>query len=479
MQKRNWGLGIILAVTLFLRIPSLFEPYWYGDEAIYLTIGQAIYKGVRLYAQIYDNKPPLIYLVAAVVDGNLFWYKFVLLIWVLVTIWVFYKLAEKIFEKRLWVMISTAIFAFGTSWTKLEGNIGNAELFFLPFTVTTVWLLWEHKPDLKRIFLAGILLGLGGLFKVPAVLEAAIWPLVWIVFGDRDWWRKTLVFGSGVALPILASLGYFLANGSLDEYIKAVWIQNLPYILSWKATTEAAGIFSLKARAALMFILGAPILGLSKRIGKRGVIIGLWGLIALFAALLSGRPYPHYMLQALAALALCPGLLVTGKIWEKIIGGLLIILTAGVVVMFNFYNYATINYYANFISWVFKKESTQSYIGWFDPQVNNNYKIAELVKAGSLPQDKIFVWGDMPMLYALTKRSPVGKYTVKYHIKELNAENETMEMLISNPPKYIIDFGSHQDLPGLSGLLNDAYLLQKNVGQVMIWRLSPLDQAGN
>ena len=61
----NW-LGILLFITLILRIPSFFEPYFYGDEMIYLSIGQGIRKGLDLYTQIFDNKPPLIYLTAAI-----------------------------------------------------------------------------------------------------------------------------------------------------------------------------------------------------------------------------------------------------------------------------------------------------------------------------------------------------------------------------------------------------------------------------
>ena len=37
---------IILGVVVFLRVPSLFEPYWYGDEGIYLTIGRAMRSGM-------------------------------------------------------------------------------------------------------------------------------------------------------------------------------------------------------------------------------------------------------------------------------------------------------------------------------------------------------------------------------------------------------------------------------------------------
>ena len=71
VQMHEW-LVVVLCASVLLRIPSWFEPYWYGDEGIYLTIGQALRKGVILYSQIHDNKPPLLYMMAAVAGGNLF-----------------------------------------------------------------------------------------------------------------------------------------------------------------------------------------------------------------------------------------------------------------------------------------------------------------------------------------------------------------------------------------------------------------------
>ena len=56
-----WFLVVIL--TVFLRIPSLFEGWWYGDENIYGAVGQGIVNGKMLYVDVWDNKPPLIYLI--------------------------------------------------------------------------------------------------------------------------------------------------------------------------------------------------------------------------------------------------------------------------------------------------------------------------------------------------------------------------------------------------------------------------------
>src|SRR3989344_1137395 len=46
---------ILIIIGLFLiRIPSILEPLWYGDEAIYVAIGQEINRGGLLYVDIFD-----------------------------------------------------------------------------------------------------------------------------------------------------------------------------------------------------------------------------------------------------------------------------------------------------------------------------------------------------------------------------------------------------------------------------------------
>src|SRR3989338_9802284 len=71
---------IVLFLFIFvLRLPSLMEPHRYADEEIYLTLGQGFRKGLVFYRDIHDNKPPLLYVIAALA-GNLFWFRFLLLV---------------------------------------------------------------------------------------------------------------------------------------------------------------------------------------------------------------------------------------------------------------------------------------------------------------------------------------------------------------------------------------------------------------
>ena len=106
-------------------------------------------------------------------------------------------------------------------------------------------------------------------------------------------------------------------------------------------------------------------------------------------------------------------------------------------------------------------QSYETYTQWFNPQVKNNYEIAKLVMAGSRENEKIFVWGDQPMIYALARRLPATKYTVAYHVKEFGAEKETIEKLQQTPPRYVVLWGNGEDLPGLTELLRQDYIREQ------------------
>jgi len=90
---------VLLAISFILRIPSFFEPFSYGDEMIYLTLGNAIKNGLTLYQDIHDNKPPLLYFTAAVA-GNVFWFRTILAFWMMLATTLFWHLAKTLFPKN-------------------------------------------------------------------------------------------------------------------------------------------------------------------------------------------------------------------------------------------------------------------------------------------------------------------------------------------------------------------------------------------
>ena len=458
---RNEVLLFILVGVVLLRIPTLFEPYWYGDEGVYLTVGHALRSGYQLYAQIHDNKPPFLYLVAAVANGYQFWFRFLTLGWNLATVAVFWQLARKWFTDGKGAIWSTVIFALLTNLPLIEGNIGNAELYFLLLTVGGFYWLYCQRSAL----VGGLLLGLAALFKMPAILDVGVWPLFWLLTAEKGWFKKSFLVGVGALLPLAVSGVYFAQMGTLHSYLVASGLQNIPYLSSWQAPV------SMLWRVIITVGLLAVLAILRGKWGHRLLLLGLWWIITLFAALLSGRPYPHYLLQMAPVLALGVAMLISGKQREGyLVAGLVAVLVAAVVA-FKFYVYPVGSYYANFLSWIAGQKSKTAYFDSFGPDTGRNYQIARIIDAGTAPTEQIFVWGDQPMIYALSRRLPVGKYTTKYHILDFHSQLETIRQLADHPPRYIISFGAENQLPGLWALIKSRYILADWMPGVEIYRL--------
>ncbi len=282
IEPPKW-LMTILAGVMILRIPSFFEPYSYGDEMIYLALGNAIRRGITIYQAIHDNKPPLLYLTAAIA-GNLFWFKIILAFWMILTIIAFWKLTKILFNGNTRAeVISTIAFSILTTIPLFEGNIVNAELFLIgPIIIGFTILL--GNPSLKKTFLAGILFSIATLFKFPAIFDIGAIILFWIISlrsGKRilEIISQSFVLLLGLLFPIALSAVYFWTKGALSEYITAAFLQNIGYVSSWRG--GGGGLFIAK-HANLLFrgfivLLGSVVLfAFQKKLSKTFIFTCLW-----------------------------------------------------------------------------------------------------------------------------------------------------------------------------------------------------------
>ncbi len=265
-------------------------------------------------------------------------------------------------------------------------------------------------------------------------------------------------------LPLLVSVVYFNSAGTLPRYLAASGLQNIPYLASWQAPVGMATRVALAALA-----VGALVIW-RKNIGHKPLLLGLWWIVTLFAALLSGRPYPHYLLQTTPAIALGVVMLFVGKERERYaLAGLVAILVASIVA-FKFYYYPSLRYYTNFLQFVTSQKTKWEYFETIASGTSRNYQISRLIVDGSSPTERIFVWGDQPMIYALSRRLPAGRYTAKYHVLDFGAQEETLQNLAEMRPRYIISFGSENQLPGLVDLLAARYRLEKKISAALVFR---------
>jgi len=493
---------LILLSVAVLHLPSLFEPYWYGDEGIYLALGMAVRKGLVLYRDIHDNKPPLLYWTAALA-GSQFWLKFILMVWHLATIAVFYRLAKVWSGKDNWVPVITA--GLLAALTMLpEGNIANGEIFMILPVIGGMLVLTQSslaKPDpalpekLKiqnskyqesNYLLIGILFSMGFLFKVPAAFDFVAAVIFYVFFLSKDireiisriFSKNIWLMVAGFLGPIILSLIYYATRGGFEPYLRSALLQNVGYLSSWKTGDNPASgpfvISGLMLRAIILFIgtVGLWVARLKFKLSLKTSFASLWFLFALFGALLSARPYPHYLIQPAVPAALLLVILFIDKTKiTKIVVGLL---TAAAVVAYlfvGFWSYSILPYYQNFFFWAAGNKTQAEYFGYFGEQVNRSYKISKYIRNTTSSDDKIFVWGDDPYIYPLSQRLPAGRYTVAYHVIDFNAYDETAVAITIQKPKIIVWLDYDRRFPQLSAIISNNYVEAGNIDGATIFRL--------
>jgi hypothetical protein len=473
----NWLIGI-LALVLILRIPSFFEPYYYGDEMIYLTLGQGVRQGMTLYKDVYDNKPPLLYLTAAVA-GNLFWFKAILAFWSMATIFIFYKLAEHLFKRNgKIVKIATLIFAILTTIPLLEGNTINAELFMIGPSLLAMLILLKESNNFKNVFLAGILFGISFLFKVPALFDVPVIVFYWIITSNlkTDWKeivKKTLILGLGFIIPVLLTLVWYFAQGDLMEYIKAAFIQTVGYVSSFRPGDVQKPFLVRNAplliRGLIVLVGSVLVFIFRKRLSNKFVLFCLWTLFALFAVALSERPYPHYLIQVVAPMSLLFAMFFAEKSVEQALVVVPLALTFFVPVYYKFWFYPTTSYYEKFINFAIQRTNKDTYLKTFGSNVKRNYEIAEFLVKSSRKTDRVFMLdSDSATVYALAKRLPPIKFVSDYHIYDYSSKSEIAKELANNPPKIII-VTSKSPFSEISPLLRREYLLISQIENANIY----------
>ena len=480
-NRYEWIIFLLLLV-LILRLPSLVMPHYYGDEEIYFVMGRAWRTGVPLYKSMFDHKPPLIYILAGLAP-TMFLFRGVLLLVMLVHTWLFWKLSQLFWAKTrpFMVYVSTLLFVLLTTLPTFEGLTVNAELFMMVPVTFSILLLWKaKKSDWKRYLLAGLVSGIGWLFKIPVAFDVAAVGLYFLVFERKSFWESVkglfsfsmLSFLLGFILPLASTFVYYYLKGSGPDYLATVITVNLGYVSSWSTSSYSFNPFKsgLLVRGILLLLFTIGLYFSRKKLDRSLVFASLWFAFSLFGALLSDRPYPHYLQEpALPFALLLPFLFVAENVMSWIV---IAILTASIILtqwQIKFGAYPTTSVYQTYWEYVTKKISWSGYMARFD-NAPQNYAVAQYLNERLSSADQIYIWGTDPTIYNLTDRLPSGgKYIVSFHVRDLNQYDYTMTHLQAHPPLYIVFFPDAGEFPALTAFISHAYVLAKHIGTAQIY----------
>lgn len=426
-SKTFWILFIISFFFFLFRFPSLFEPYWYGDEGIYHVLGDGIREGKILYRDIWDNKPPLLYVTYAIFNSDQFTIRLASSIAGILSVILFFLLSRKLFTEPKIQYLTTATFAVLFGLPIIEGNIANAENFMLaPIIAAAILILGQNK---RNYLIAGLLLSIAFLFKIVAIFDLLAFVL-FIVFIKKSKIKNLL---TGFGLPIVLVMLYFLLNGAFQDFLKAVLSANISYVGYGNKLLIPQGLLLIKIAALGLFSIFVI---KNKGLAEKNKFILLWFGFSLFNAFFSQRPYTHYLLVLLPSFVLLTGLLFDKKLQRFILP---IFLASLFLILTNFGYYGkTIFYYQNFLAFVNGNKSVWAYNKFFDRRTLTDYELATYININTKPQDSIYVWGNNAQLYTLTNKIPPTRYTVAYHVSGNEGLKEIKAALEKAKPKLII-----------------------------------------
>lgn len=468
MLEKNiafWFIVITSLLFFLLRFPSLFEPYWYGDEGVYQAIGISLNNNQLLYRDIFDNKPPLLYWVYSIFRSDQFSVKLLSAIFGILSIIVFFLLSKKLSQNRLGnynivPYLTTSVFALLFGLPLLEGNIANAENFMLLPIISAAFLItYTIKKPLSvnkksyLLFTAGLLVGLAFLFKIVAIFDFVAFFIFWAIVQLNSFknikanLREFKFLITGFLMPTILTSMFFLTQGAFLDFLSATLFTNIPYVAYGNKIGNLPTLLFIKGALLLGFI--AYIYKKRHILNKTALFILIWLGFSFFNALFSQRPYTHYALVLLPSISLALGLISLDKKYQKIITVFFLLVLIIVFKNFGFYGFQkTIFYYKNFLAYMYGGKETVSYSAFFDKKTPTDYEIARFIKPKLGRNDSIFVWGNNAQLYKLTNTIPVTKYIVAYHISNykdgIPATKTTLE---KTKPKFIVIMPNQRPIP--------------------------------
>lgn len=465
-NKQFWFVLLTSFLFFLLRLPSLFEPLWYGAEGINQVVGNSLNHGKLLYSQVFDNKPPLLYWLYAAFQSDQFSIRMASAIFGILAVIMFFFLSKILFKNakknNKISFITTSIFAILFALPTLEGNIANAENFMLlPIISAGFLILVAQKQNsnhslinrtsfiLDPYFFAGLLLGLAFLFKIVAVFDLAAF-IVFLFILNINFLKKELKLFkiiAGFFLPLFLVSLFFLSNGTFIDFVKAAFISNASYVSYDNKIGALPLLLFIKLTLLGSFLLFALVK--RKKISQTTLFISIWFAFSLFNSFFSQHPYAHYLLVLIPSLSLMVGLILFDKKYQKIV--VIVFLTVSLIIVkgFGVPRFDKIkNYYQNFISYVVGKKTTVSYQDFFDRNTPFDYKIARFIKPKLNIHDTVFVWGNNAQLYQLIGVVAPTKYVVAYHISNYkDGPSSTQIGIKKTKPKFIVIMANSGSIP--------------------------------
>src|SRR5262245_39039192 len=212
--------GILAVMATFLaRFPEHPEL----DQSLFLYYGRWLAGGLHLYTDLWDSKPPgvfLLYAAAVRIAGPAFGVGLLMLLSGVASAILTFVLVRRAADRST-AYASAAFVALLWNGPAFGGALSSAQAEVLMAPALLAAAILSGRTGSRAAFAAGCCLGLAASFKIVAVF---VWPLAWAFAPATDRWnaRRSLSVLAGCAVVPLVCAIALATQGGLGEAIRAV-----------------------------------------------------------------------------------------------------------------------------------------------------------------------------------------------------------------------------------------------------------------
>jgi 4-amino-4-deoxy-L-arabinose transferase-like glycosyltransferase len=485
------ALAAIFALTFLLRMNFWNQPLQM-DEAVYSYVGWGMLDGLVPYKDVFDHKPPGIYLLYALAfllfGPKALSIKVFATIYTLGTVLAVFLVGRKMAGERVGCM-AALLFGIFSCGPKIEGGGVNTEIFLvLPYTLAAYSLLRTVETAERRHYLFfGLWTGLASIIKQVALVNLCWLAAYWLVciWRDSTWSavanivRNAVLVMVGVALPWLPFVLYFYLSDAIKDFfywqvgfnfnyiytsyqdlpVTAIFIEQMKGVLSengllWLLSLAGIGFLYQQMRNPGIFSTGSEPKPLEPMIF---FLMATWPIFCFFAISLGGRYYGHYFIQIIPSLSILGGAGLAGLVRSMRVRGLaymrhpLSLMTmAALASAFSLFVMTDAPYYLKY------NGDQISYHQYRTSLFSVTRFIGRYLGKRTQPDDLIYVWRGDPEINFYALRKTPSPFLVHWNIDETDC-GIVMKSLRQRPPEYIVAMYDMSIFPALEDYVKENY----------------------
>ena len=518
------GVGFVLLWGL----PTIIVPLA-TDQAQFSLGARAVLAGDQLYGDIWDIKPPLIYLIYAIpfalAGEHMEAIRVLDLVNTALAMGAIFLLTRRLFNQRA-AMIAAGFYGFTyLTWARVDG-LAEAESFMAAPLALAFFL---YRPEGGRrgtgllAIASGAALGAAFVTKTSAVPFVLGLPLAELLWRHRDGWtlrgavQRLTLAALGFLLVLGAVAGYLGGGGVLDDYIDIQRHYTVPYnAFRWSPVEFSHPRFLLQVTAdwikstaflvvpaatALLFALRQP------RHATGAYFMASLAILGVLGIWWQGKMFRYHWLIIFPLLAPLAGYAVDRTLdlfsplaWRASGGwAARALLLSGLLVLAFQPLSDTYDGYRTLVSRADGSLSRREAETRYEPLLSANHELVDFVRLNGDADDSLFIWGFWPIAHFWADRPLVSRFVVNSGLRATWApeswRQELMEDLRSAPPRFVaVARGDDQPwLAGTSqtsdehlrdsfvelrGFLEEQYLLVRDLGLFVLYERTAQGEQG-